>query len=169
MMPEKLFKLATPHLKKNDFGIAHTRRVFEIAKEHFDIQESIEEITLASIVLHDIGGSTIKEQYERGPEIAKNLLSQLGYGNDFVQGVCEIIRTHHNHPENPSLSFKILYDSDRLVMFSPEEFPHYNARQGFDWNAVMDSIYAEHAREPARTILAERRIPSDKSEREYCI
>ena len=153
MMLEKLFELATPHLKKNDFGVAHTRRVFKIAREHFNIPNNIEELTLASIVLHDIGGSTIKEQYERGPEIAKNLLSQLRYGSDFVKDVCEIIRTHHNHPENPSLSFKILHDSDRLVMFSPEEFPYYDVRQSFDWNTVIDSIYTKHAKNLAKIML----------------
>ena len=157
MMSEKLFELATPHLKKNDFGVAHTRRVFEIASVYFDIPKYIEELTLASIVLHDIGGSTIKEQYEKGRGIARNLLSQLGYGNDFIQEVCEIIGTHHNHPENPHLSFKILYDSDKLAMFSPEEFPYYNSRPNFNWDEVITLIYHEHIKNLARKLLRERK------------
>lgn len=156
-MLERLFEVATPHLKRNDFGVAHTRRVFEIARAHFDIPKDIEEITLASIVLHDIGGSTVKEQYEKGPDIANNLLSQLGYGSDFIQEVCEMIRTHHEHPKSPSLSFKILYDSDRLVMFSPEEFPHYNSRPNFNWDEVITLIYHEHIKNLARRSLQERK------------
>jgi hypothetical protein len=31
---ERLFKLAKRYLEKNDFGIAHTKRVFDIAKEN---------------------------------------------------------------------------------------------------------------------------------------
>ena len=155
MVLEKLFEVATSYLKKNDFGVAHTKRVFEIARARFDIPKDIEELTLASIVLHDIGGSTVKEQYEKGPDIAKGLLSQLGYGNDFIQEVCEIIGTHHNHPENPHLSFKILYDSDRLVMFSPEEYPHYNSRPNFNWDEVITLIYHEHIKNLARRSLLE--------------
>jgi hypothetical protein len=161
MVLEKLFELATPYLKKNDFGVAHTRRVFEIARAHFDIPKDIGEITLASIVLHDIGGSTVKEQYEKGPDLARGLLSQLEYGESFIQEVCEIIRTHHNHPENPSLSFKVLYDSDRLVMFSHEEFPHYNSRLNFNWDKVITLIYHEHIKNLARRLLLERKAVLD--------
>ena len=38
---EKLFELANPYLEKNDFGVAHTRRVFDIAKKNFFHQPSI--------------------------------------------------------------------------------------------------------------------------------
>jgi hypothetical protein len=34
---ETIFELAKPYLKKNDFGMPHTRRVFDIAKQNFDI------------------------------------------------------------------------------------------------------------------------------------
>ena len=161
MVLEKLFEVATSYLEKNDFGVAHTRRVLEIARAHFDIPKDIEELTLASIVLHDIGGSTVKEQYEKGPNIAKGLLFQLGYGSDFIQEVCEMIRTHHEHPKNPSLSFKILYDSDKLVMFSPEEYPLYNSRLSFNWDEVITLIYHEHIKNLARGALQERKaIPA---------
>jgi len=36
---EIVFKLAKPYLKKNDFGMPHTRRVFDIAKQNFDIPQ----------------------------------------------------------------------------------------------------------------------------------
>ena len=163
MVLNKLFELATPYLEKNNFGVAHTRRVFNIARENFGIPENLEELTLASIVLHDVGGSTIKEQYEKGPEIARNLLSQLGYGNDFIQEVCLIVASHHNHPKNPSLAFRVLYDSDRLVMFSPEEFSHYNLKpiKYFNWDEIIDSMYSEHTKNLARKLLLERKTVPD--------
>ena len=154
---ETVFRLAEPYLKKNDFGMPHTRRVFDIAKNNFVIPEDLHDLVFCSIIMHDIGGSTIEKQYKNGPEIAGSILQKLGYAEDFIQEVCMIIRTHHDHPVNPSLAFKILYDSDKLVMFSPEEFSHYNKKPEFDWNQIITQIYHEHARTLAKKLLQQRR------------
>jgi len=153
---EIVFKLAKPYLKKNDFGMPHTRRVFYITKQNFDIPKEIEERVFCSIIMHDIGGSSIEKQYKYGPEIAADILQKLSYDENFVQEVCEIVRTHHDHPDNPSLAFKILYDSDKLVMFSPEEFPHYYSRLNFEWKKIIDRIYHEHVRTLAKKLLLQR-------------
>ncbi|MEM2965213.1 MAG: hypothetical protein QXE22_07195 [Candidatus Bathyarchaeia archaeon] len=76
---ERLLVLAKPYLKKNDFGVAHTERVLSIALKNFPIPSGLEEVALASIILHDIGGSSVKDQYEKGPKIAKRLLRRLDY------------------------------------------------------------------------------------------
>jgi hypothetical protein len=154
---KKVFNLAEPYLKKNDFGMPHTRRVFELARQNFEIVSDLEDLIYCSIILHDIGGSSIQKQVEDGPQIAAAILIQLGYDESFVKKVCEIVRTHHKHPEHPSLAFKILYDSDKLVMFSPEEFPHYNSHPNFDWNKIVDLIYTEHCRDLAKELLRQRR------------
>jgi len=154
---EGLFELAKPYLEKNDFGMAHTRRVFDIAQENFAVPSELQELTFASIILHDIGGSCIRDQYERGPEIAASILKQLGCDASFIQEVCRIIGTHHDHPDNPSLPFRVLYDADKLVMFSPEEFPYYNSRAGFDWEKIVDLIYSERAKPLAEELLKQRR------------
>ena len=119
--------LATPYLEKNDLGVSHTKRVLEIARKRIKIPVETEELAVASIILHDIGGRTIKDQYEKGPEIAAFLLKQLDYPNEFAEKVCEIIRTHHERLNNPPVAFKILYDADQLVRFSEEEFPYYES------------------------------------------
>ena len=155
---ERLFLLAEPYLKKNDLGILHTRRVFNIAKKNFEIPSEKEELVYCSIILHDIGGSSIKKQYEEGSKIATLLLGQLDYDEKFIHQVCEIIRTHHDHPGNPSIAFQVLYDSDRLVMFSPEEFPYYNSNPNFDWNKIIDLIYSEHAKDLAKELLKEEEL-----------
>ena len=154
---ETVFSLAEPYLKKNDFGMPHTRRVFDIAKKNFEIPKDIEELVCCSIIMHDIGGSTIAKQYKNGPEIAATILSKLGYPEDFVNQICEFVRTHHDHPDSPPLAFKILYDSDKLVMFSPEEFPYYNKQPNFDWNKIVDLIYHEHAKDLAKKLLQQRK------------
>jgi hypothetical protein len=149
--------LATPYLEKNDFGVAHTKRVFDIAKQNFTVKPELQELTFASIVLHDIGGSTIKEQYEKGPQIATAILKKLKCPDNFIRQVCEIISTHHEHPDNPSEPFRTLYDSDKLVMFSKEEYPNYNSRKDFDWNKIVALVYSKKAKQLAEELLAQRR------------
>jgi hypothetical protein len=153
---EGLFELARPYLEKNDLGVAHTRRVFAVAQENFDVPSELQELTFSSIILHDIGGGSIRDQYQKGPKIAVSVLRRLGYKKGFIEEVCEIIRTHHDHPDNPALPFRVLYDSDRLVMFSPEEFPYYNSVSDFDWNKIVNLIYSEHIRQLAVEILKKR-------------
>ena len=157
MNVEELFELARPYLERNDLGVAHTQRVFSKAQKNFTVPSELQELTFASIILHDIGGSSIKDQYEKGPEIAASILKQLGCDESFIQEVCRIIGAHHDHPANPSLPFRVLYDADKLVMFSPEEFPYYNSQAGFDWEKIVDLIYFEHAKRLAEDLLKQRR------------
>jgi hypothetical protein len=154
---ERLFELAKPYLEKNDFGMAHTRRVFDIAQKKFAVPPELRELTFASIILHDIGGSSIKDQYEKGPEIAASILKQLGCDESFIKEACRIIGAHHDHPDKPSLPFRVLYDADKLVMFSQEEFPYYNSRAGFDWEKIVDLTYSKLAKRLAKDLLKQRR------------
>jgi hypothetical protein len=153
---ERLFELAKPYLEKNDFGMAHTKRVFDLARENFSIPPELQKLTFYSIILHDIGGGSIKNQYEKGPGIAASLLKQMGCDEAFIQKVCTIVGTHHDHPDNPSLPFRVLYDSDKLVMFSLEEFPYYNSTPGFDWDKIAILIYSDHMRRLAKETLKQR-------------
>ena len=105
MNVEGLFELAKPYLEKNDFGMSHTQRVFDIARANFKVPSELQELTFYSIILHDIGGGSIKDQYEKGPGIAASLLKQMGSDESFVQQVCEIVGTHHDHPKNPSFEY----------------------------------------------------------------
>ncbi|MGE5638000.1 MAG: HD domain-containing protein, partial [Chloroflexota bacterium] len=152
----KLFMLAKPYLERNDLGAAHTSRVLNIAEENFTIPQEIKDLTITSIILHDIGGPTIKEQYAKGPKLVAMLLRQMNCDDNFIAQVCQIVGTHHDHPENPSLPFRILYDSDKLVMFSPEEFSGYNSAAGFDWNKIIGLLYSEKAKTMAKRLLRER-------------
>jgi hypothetical protein len=157
MDAERLFSLAKPYLEKNDLGSAHTARVLAIARTNFVIPKEADDLTVAAIILHDIGGSSIREQYEKGPAIASAILRQMNVDEPFLKKVCQIVGTHHEHPDHPSEPFRILYDSDKIVMFSPEEYPIYNARPDFDWNRIIDSIYSQEGKKLAKKILQLRR------------
>jgi len=159
MKYKKLLELAKPFLEKNDLGVTHTLRVLEIAKENYnqyDLDEFSREIVYSLIILHDIGGSEIKDQYEKGPKIARGLLEKLGYHKFDIKLICECIVRHHEKVDDPHDIFKILFDSDRLVMFSQEEFDDYNSRKNFDWNNIIESCYNSKAKEQARKLLDER-------------
>ena len=157
MDTDKLFLLATPYLEKNYFGVGHTKRVFEIAKQNFTIKSELQDLTFAAIILHDIGGSTIKEQYEKGPQIAAVLLKKLTCIDNFIRQVCEIISTYHDHLDNSSEPFRILYDSDKLVMFSQEEYEYYNSSKDFNWNKIIALLYSVEAKRLAESWLSQRK------------
>ena len=86
---------------------------------------------------------------------ATEILKKLGCSDSFIKQVCEIIRTHHDHPANPTEPFKILYDADKIVMFTQEEYPTYNSREDFNWNKIINLIYTEKEQD-----LAKNRITS---------
>ena len=75
---------------------------------------------------------------------------------NFIQQVCAIIRTHHDHQVHPSVTFQILYDSDKLVMFSPEEFPYYNSKPNFNWKKIIDLIYSDRGKDLTKKLLKKR-------------
>jgi len=150
----RLLNLAKPYLKNNDFGVGHTERVLKIA-EKFQIPIEIKELVSAAIILHDVGGSSIEDQYEKGPVIARKLLTILKYDDNFIEEVCDIIKTHHSRLENPSKPFKILYDSDQLVKFSEEESEYNKSLSGFDWNKITESLYYENSKKLAAKMCEE--------------
>ena len=154
--------LAQPILEKNDLGAAHTRRVLNIARENFPIPPRQQDLAIAAIILHDIGGPTIKDQYAKGPTLATELLRQMDCNETFIMQVCQIVGTHHDHPDHPSFAFRVLYDSDKLVMFSPEEFPGYDERPGFNWNSIVSLLYPKKAKRLVKEMLRQRRIEKDE-------
>jgi len=160
----RLFALAKPYLEKNDLGSAHTRRVLRIARQNFTIPSNLRDLTVAAIILHDIGGSTIKEQYEKGPAIATALLRQMGCDEATNLQICQIVGSHHDHPDEPTLPFRVLFDSDKLVMFSPEEYPGYAAKLDFDWNKTINMLYSKKAKKLAQEMLRKRRAEQIKPE-----
>ncbi len=64
---EALFELARPYLEKNDFGTSHTNRVLAIARKNFAIPRDQEDLTVCSIILHDIGEAVLKSNTRKDP------------------------------------------------------------------------------------------------------
>jgi hypothetical protein len=160
MKYKQLLELAKPNLEENDLGVNHTLRVLEIVKNNYtkyNLDETWKDVVFSLIVLHDIGGSEIKDQYEKGPIIAKKLLEKLNYHNFDIKLICGFIERHHERLNDPHDMFKILFDSDQLVKFSKEEFNNYNSRKDFNWQNIMDSLYHPDSKDTAKNLLEQRR------------
>ncbi|MEA5113231.1 MAG: HD domain-containing protein [Geobacteraceae bacterium] len=104
--------------------IGHALRVTGYAGEILLHEPGDSELVLATALLHDIGireaerkyGSSAGDLQEReGPPVARKILEELGYGEDFVQEVCAIIASHHSRGEVDSDNFRVIWDADWLV------------------------------------------------------
>lgn len=99
--------------------------------------EADRELVLAAIILHDTGWAHVDEsriisegfqgdwrkaaiRYEHeaeGCKVARKVLPQLGYSEDFIDRVCEIIDGHDTRHVAFSLEDALVRDADRLWRF----------------------------------------------------
>lgn len=109
--------------------INHALRVTEYARQLLDSEPGDRELVLATALLHDIGireaerkfGSSAGPlQEQEGPPVARNILAGLGYDENFVLEVCEIIAAHHSPGEVETDNFRIIWDADWLVNLGDE-------------------------------------------------
>lgn len=156
MRSDALLSLAEPYLKKTNLGVGHTERVLSISRKYFQRSDGRAEFIDAVAILHDIGGPSIKEQYENGPRIARELMARLQFTAEEIKAACEIIGTHHNRIKSPAEEFAILYDSDQMAKLTPEEFPIYEA-EGIDWEKTIADMHHQPAKDIALKWLSERR------------
>lgn len=82
------------------------------------------DVCIAAGVLHDIGiheaerkhGSNAgKYQEMEGPDVARPILQRLGFPEDKIAEICEIIAHHHTPGKVKTLDFQVLYEADWLV------------------------------------------------------
>ena len=105
--------------------INHFLKVYGYAKmigECENLDDSMQEILEVTAVLHDVG---IKEQkynssaghYQQleGPPVAKKILDELGYPDDFVERVMYLIAHHHTYTNIDGMDYQILVEADFLV------------------------------------------------------
>lgn len=119
---------------KNYFGrdekrINHALRVLAYVEKILENEPGDREIVEAAAILHDIGihvaerkyGSTAgKYQQIEGPPIAENILRRIGFPEEKIAEVLEIIAHHHTPGVVNTNNFKIVYDADWLVNLGDE-------------------------------------------------
>lgn len=103
-----------------DYRIDHTRRVVKLAKRITkEMKADAEVITLAAW-LHDIskpGNHGVPNHGEKSAEMASEILRDLGYRDDIISKVQDLIRKHVGltleHQLDP-LEAQILWEADKL-------------------------------------------------------
>ncbi len=126
---EALMRAMEAYFKGDAKRINHAHGVTEYAEELLKREGGDYLIVIGASVLHDIGihqadkkyGSTIgKYQEQEGPPIARGILTKLGFEQNQIEEICEIIAHHHSPGVITTRNFEILYDADWLVNLKDE-------------------------------------------------
>jgi len=110
---------------RTDFKqISHATRVARYAERIGKEERGNLAVILSSAYLHDIGvieaerkhGSRdAKYQELEGPLVARDILTTLGAPEGIVEEVCDIVGRHHHPGLDETMTFKIVYDADRIA------------------------------------------------------
>ena len=74
--------------------------------------------------MHDVGIKVAEQKYNssaghyqqlEGPPVAKKILDELGYPDDFVERVMYLIAHHHTYTNIDGMDYQILVEADFLV------------------------------------------------------
>lgn len=121
------------------------------------------ELVMVAIILHDTGWAHVDEsriisegfqgdwrqaaiRYEHEAEgcaVARRVLPGLGYGQGFVERVCEIIDGHDTRPVAYSLEDALVRDSDRLWRFDRSGIAMSSSWFGMDPATYVDRLALE--------------------------
>ena len=126
--------------------INHARKVTAYAEELLQREGGDYSIVIGASVLHDLGiheaerkyGSTSGQYQEReGPPIARRILATLGFKQDQIEEICDIIAHHHSPGKITTQNFKILYDADWLVNLRDD----YDIRDVDKLSKIIDRVF----------------------------
>jgi HD superfamily phosphodiesterase len=113
--------------------IQHFLKVYAYAKaigELESVAPALLELLEVAAVVHDIGIKISEEKYNssagnyqqlEGPPIARSMLKELGYEEEFIERVCYLIAHHHTYHNMEGLDYQILVEADFLVNISEDE------------------------------------------------
>jgi HD superfamily phosphodiesterase len=127
MMNHELILKMMQYEKGKTGRIQHFTKVYTYAKligEMEKLPEQEQFILETAAIVHDIGIKASEEKYgddmgkhqeELGPEIARKMLSDLGYEEKVIERVCYLVGHHHTYHDIDGLDYQILVEADFLV------------------------------------------------------
>lgn len=155
---EALLKAMEAYFGDDARRINHARRVTDHAERLLEREGGDYPVIIGAGVLHDIGiheaekkyGSTSgKYQEIEGPPIAREILKKLGYEDNQIEEICEIIAHHHSPGKINTLNFKVLYDADWLVNLKDE----FDIKDKNKLASIIDTVFlTESGKKLARNI-----------------
>lgn len=109
--------------------INHAHRVADYAEQLWKSEGGDYPVIIAAGLLHDIGIPEAERKYHsasgkyqeiEGPPVAREILTELGFPEEQLDEICEIIAHHHTPGIITTINFKILSDADWLVNIGDE-------------------------------------------------
>ena len=117
---EKMIAFAKSAKTDYAHNFDHTRRVFRLAMKIAETHpEADGDVLKAAVILHDIGRSDPTVAHaKKGAAIAKEWLTENGYGEAFAEKVSRVISSHSDKDEarDAGIEGEILWDADKLEM-----------------------------------------------------
>jgi len=138
LLKRQLRKQALSMAMEKYFGtdarrIGHAKRTAEYAEMILAGEAGADpNVVIAAAFLHDIGIKNAEEKYgsadpvhqeSEGPPVARRILKELDYTEDFIREVCDIIGHHHHPGKDETINFQVLFDADQLVNAEETRLP----------------------------------------------
>ncbi|MFO7929322.1 MAG: HD domain-containing protein [Candidatus Humimicrobiaceae bacterium] len=145
-LENKIIEKMKDVFEDNKKYIEHTVTVLNYAKEILEKEKGKPDIVIPAAILHDIGIMASIEKYDsiagkyqeiEGPPIAKDILTELGEGENIVKKVAEIVGSHHSLGEINTKEFDIIWDADWLVNLKDE----YDISDKIKLEKLIDKIF----------------------------
>ena len=121
----KILRLLFDFFDDDDRRITHALSVLEEAEKLMRSESGFdEEILIACSLLHDVGikpsetelgFNNGKTQEKYGPPVAEILLKRIGFPEEKILKVKEIIGNHHSPSKVDYIELKILKEADKMV------------------------------------------------------
>ncbi len=160
-----LIRAMETYFRRDTKRINHAHRVTGYAEELLEPEGGDYSIVIGASVLHDIGilqaekkyGSTAgKYQEKEGPPIARKILTGLGFEQNQIDEICEIIAHHHSPGKIDTKNFAILYDADWLVNLRDE----YDIQDTEKLRNIINRVFLTRSgRAIAREIYLTKKLP----------
>ena len=121
----KITKLLVDYFGNDFRRITHALEVLKHAEIIMENTPDCDvDIVVASALLHDVGIKPSEEKFgyndgktqeEFGPPVADEMLKSIGFPDDKIIKVCEIIGNHHSASRYDYAELKLLKEADRVV------------------------------------------------------
>ncbi len=160
---------AKRHFMQDFKRIAHAARVARYAEKLAEQEKCDPAVVLSAAYLHEVGSAQEQRQTQGPPapsgggngcSAPKDILVDLGAGDQLVHEVCRILGLEESDGTELSLNFKVFHDAD-LIAELEEKHRKEPMEEGALTLIIEREIFTQSGKELATSILLS---PSDKQD-----